>query len=200
MRVLRLFIFYFYRDNIHINHKYLIFYGALFLFPFHIHCVCAQEEVFLRSKKTVSRFFQAVRRNLSAVAAAFTTDALCRRTLQRRQTLDRHAGKDNMQSPAYISKAVSRCTGKNFKTFINKYRAKETIRLLSEKDARNRSIDDIAFESDFNDRKTFHRIFKKTTGLTPSEFRKSAVQGKFQAAIKAPRGKSLHLQNIHYKQ
>jgi AraC-like DNA-binding protein len=80
------------------------------------------------------------------------------------------------QNPTYISKAVSRCTGKNFKTCVNEYRVKEAIRLLSEKDAGKRSVDDIAFDAGFNDRKTFHRVFKKTTGLTPAEFRKNAAK------------------------
>ncbi|MDR2085596.1 MAG: AraC family transcriptional regulator [Dysgonamonadaceae bacterium] len=88
-------------------------------------------------------------------------------------SLDMLAKKMN-QNPTYISKAISHCMGKNFKTYINEYRVKEAIRLLSEKDVSNRSIDDIAFASGFNDRKTFHRVFKKTTGLTPSEFRKNA--------------------------
>ncbi|MDR2119279.1 MAG: helix-turn-helix domain-containing protein, partial [Tannerella sp.] len=81
------------------------------------------------------------------------------------------------QNQTYISKAVSRCTGKNFKTCVNEYRVKEAIRLLSGKDAGKRSVDDIAFDAGFNDRKTFHRVFKKTTGLTPAEFRKNAAKG-----------------------
>ncbi|GHU66149.1 hypothetical protein FACS1894123_12140 [Bacteroidia bacterium] len=78
-------------------------------------------------------------------------------------------------NPTYISKTISRCTGKNFRTCINEYRVKEAIRILSDDGQKNHSIDDLAFESGFNDRKTFHRVFKKMTGLSPADFRKNGL-------------------------
>ena len=70
----------------------------------------------------------------------------------------------------YISGAINRCSKKNFNTFINEYRIKEAIRLLSEKNARQFSMDGIALDAGFNDRRNFLRVFKKMTGLTPTEF------------------------------
>ena len=90
-------------------------------------------------------------------------------------SLDMLAGKTN-QNTTYISKAVSRCTGKTFKTWLNEYRIKEAVRLLSDKNNPNISIETVAWDSGFNDRKTFHRIFKQTTGLSPSDFKKNGLR------------------------
>jgi AraC-like DNA-binding protein len=73
-------------------------------------------------------------------------------------------------SRVYLSQAVNRCTSKNFATFINEYRVKEAVRTLSE-ETTNLSLEGVAFQSGFNDRKTFYSAFKKITGLSPSEFR-----------------------------
>ncbi len=73
----------------------------------------------------------------------------------------------------YISNSINRCTGKSFNTFVNEYRVKEAIRLLSESGHDGFSIDRVAFDSGFNDRKNFYRVFKKMTGLSPSEFKKN---------------------------
>jgi len=73
----------------------------------------------------------------------------------------------------YVSIAINHCTKKNFNTFINEYRIKEAIQLLSKKDANKFTIDAIAFDVGFNNRINFYRIFKKMTGLSPVEFRKN---------------------------
>jgi len=70
-----------------------------------------------------------------------------------------------------ISGAINRCTKNNFTTLINEYRIKEAIQLMSDKKFQNYSIDSIAFEVGFNDRKTFYTAFHKKTGLSPSEFK-----------------------------
>ena len=75
----------------------------------------------------------------------------------------------------YVSGAINRCTKNNFNTFVNEYRIKEAIRLLSDKKSQMYSIDSIASELGFNDRQNFHRVFKKMTGLSPTEFRKNLV-------------------------
>ncbi len=73
----------------------------------------------------------------------------------------------------YLSQAVNRCTGKNFNTLVNEYRIKEAVRIMSQQNAAMPTIESIAFDSGFNDRKSFYRVFKKVTGLSPSEFRDS---------------------------
>lgn len=71
----------------------------------------------------------------------------------------------------HVSSAINACTNKNFYAYLNEYRVKEAIRLMS--DSNDLTIDAIAFDSGFNDRRTFHRIFKQFTGLTPAAFRNS---------------------------
>lgn len=74
---------------------------------------------------------------------------------------------------SYISNALNRCAGKNFNTFINEFRVKEAIRLMSEPQNNNLTIEAIGFEAGFNDRSSFYRIFKKITALSPTEFRRN---------------------------
>ena len=69
----------------------------------------------------------------------------------------------------YLSRAVNRCTGKNFTTYMNELRIKEAIRIMSDNNA-GLSLEGIGFETGFNDRKTFYTAFKKITGLSPSKF------------------------------
>ena len=73
-----------------------------------------------------------------------------------------------------VSGVINRCAKKSFNTFINEFRIKEAIRLLSEKENKTIHIDDIAYDSGFNDRKNFYRVFKKMTGLSPTEFRNNS--------------------------
>ena len=86
--------------------------------------------------------------------------ALSLETLAKRIGVKRH----------YVSKAINCCTQKRFTDFVNEYRINEAIRLFSEKEAQKFSIDGIATETGFNDRKSFYRVFKKTTGQSPTEF------------------------------
>lgn len=73
----------------------------------------------------------------------------------------------------YISTAMNRCSKKNFNSYINEYRIKEAIQLISDPIYAEMNIEDIAFKSGFNDRRTFYRVFKNITGLSPGTFRKN---------------------------
>ena len=50
----------------------------------------------------------------------------------------------------YLSKAINQTTGKNFNTYINEYRVKEAIKILSNEKSDVISIDAIAFDVGFN--------------------------------------------------
>ena len=76
-------------------------------------------------------------------------------------------------SVVYISTAVNRCEQKHFNAYINEFRVKEAILLLSQQTTANRSIDEIAEAAGFNDRKSFYRVFKKISGLSPTDFKKN---------------------------
>lgn len=70
----------------------------------------------------------------------------------------------------YLSQALNYGIGKKFSDYINEYRVQESIRILSKGTSRQYSIEIIASLSGFNDRKTFYRVFKKITGLSPTEY------------------------------
>ncbi len=73
-------------------------------------------------------------------------------------------------SRVHLSQAVNHQAGKNFSTYLNEFRIKEAVHMMSENTGKL-SLEGIAYESGFNDRKTFYLAFKRITGLSPSQFR-----------------------------
>jgi len=73
----------------------------------------------------------------------------------------------------YVSGAINRCMKKNFNTYINEYRIKEAIQLLSAKKSEDLTIETIAFVVGFANYLNFYRVFKRMTGLSPVEFKRN---------------------------
>ncbi|MCC3157474.1 helix-turn-helix domain-containing protein [Hymenobacter sp. 15J16-1T3B] len=72
-----------------------------------------------------------------------------------------------------ISFTVNQGFGKSFNDLVNGYRVAEVQRRLTRTDdAQRLTLLGIAFESGFNSKTTFNRIFKQVTGVAPSEFGK----------------------------
>ena len=85
-------------------------------------------------------------------------------------TLQQVANK--LQVPAYqVSQALNEGMKKNFYDVVNNYRVEDAKRLLLDENSRNYTILSIGFEAGFNSKTTFNTVFKKFTGLTPTEFR-----------------------------
>jgi AraC-like DNA-binding protein len=70
----------------------------------------------------------------------------------------------------YLSQAVNHITGDNFTAFINEYPIKEAVRLMSDAANIHITIEGIACDCGFNDRFSFYRVFKKSTGLLTRHF------------------------------
>jgi len=70
-------------------------------------------------------------------------------------------------SPSYFSQIFHRFTGISFVKYLQIIRVNAVIRQLRKKDAR---ILDIALDNGFSNIRSFNRIFKKWTGLTPLDF------------------------------
>ncbi len=74
-----------------------------------------------------------------------------------------------------ISQAINETFKMNFYSLVNKYRIEHAIEILSnEKD--QISIISVCFQSGFNSKSVFNKIFKSYTGKTPSLFRKEVLE------------------------
>ncbi len=69
----------------------------------------------------------------------------------------------------YLSQVINGSFDKSFNELINEYRIQNACKLLHKKD--NQSVEDIGEASGFASSSSFFRIFKKSTGLTPTKYR-----------------------------
>src|SRR5690554_5407071 len=76
-------------------------------------------------------------------------------------------------STHHLSQVINEMHGKNFFNFINKYRVAEVKRKIEDPKYKNYSLLGIAYESGFNSKSAFNRVFKNLTGKTPSQYRDS---------------------------
>jgi len=86
-------------------------------------------------------------------------------------TLDSLALRMNI-TRGVLSRAINRTTGKNFNRFVNEYRIKEAVRIISSDKYKTVYIDELSEQVGFNSRQPFYRAFKQITGLSPAEFKK----------------------------
>jgi AraC-like DNA-binding protein len=76
-------------------------------------------------------------------------------------------------SENYISEVLAKQLQTNYYDFVNGYRVKEVIRLMQSEKHQEFKLTVLAEEAGFNSKTTFNAAFKKITGSTPSEFRKT---------------------------
>ncbi|GAB2568960.1 helix-turn-helix domain-containing protein [Spirosoma areae] len=77
----------------------------------------------------------------------------------------------------YVSQVINEQLGKSFSDLINGYRITEAKRLLLDPAKAHYSMVGVGFEAGFNSKTAFNTTFKKLTGQSPSDYRKSAQQG-----------------------
>ena len=105
--------------------------------------------------------------NLKKITALFTDKKMLSDPLISLERLSR-----TLQiSDRALSETINRMCGLNFNDFLNKYRIEYATELIREDESRK--ILDIAYEVGFNSKTTFNSSFKKFTGQTPSEYKKS---------------------------
>jgi AraC-like DNA-binding protein len=73
-------------------------------------------------------------------------------------------------NPHQLSQIINGELGKSFACYVNEFRIRNACELLINNS--EKSVTDIALESGFSSKSSFNTIFKKQTGLTPSEYRK----------------------------
>jgi AraC-like DNA-binding protein len=74
-------------------------------------------------------------------------------------------------SPHNLSEVINVRLEQNFFDFVNLYRVEEVKEDLADPAKQHLKILSLAFDAGFNSKSSFNAIFKKHTGLTPSEYR-----------------------------
>lgn len=74
-----------------------------------------------------------------------------------------------MITPHQLSRILNSERKMNFRSLLNSYRVKESMKQMAE--FPERTILDIALASGFNSKSSFNSVFLKTTGKTPSDYR-----------------------------
>lgn len=75
--------------------------------------------------------------------------------------------------PTYFSRVFKQSTGRSFVEFVNRLRISKSCELLT--DGR-KPVTEVCFESGFNNISNFNRRFQQLKGMTPSHYRRLAVQ------------------------
>jgi len=70
-----------------------------------------------------------------------------------------------------LSRIINVALKKNFNDFVNEYRVWDVISKMQDKDYDHLTLLGTAFESGFNSKSTFNRIFKEMTGKSPAEYK-----------------------------
>ncbi len=75
-------------------------------------------------------------------------------------------------SPHHLSQVINASMGINFFEFINHYRVEYAKKCLCDPQRDGDTIINIAMAAGFNNKTSFNQAFKKSTALTPSQYRK----------------------------
>lgn len=76
-----------------------------------------------------------------------------------------------------LSRAVNRVMGVNFQQYINGYRIREAVRLITQNGHKDLYIDELYERVGFSSRTSFYRVFKQFTDLSPTEFQNNHAIG-----------------------
>lgn len=76
-------------------------------------------------------------------------------------------------SPNYLSQVINEEGQQNFYDFVNGYRIEEAKKMIVDPAHEKMTILSIAYEVGFNSKSAFNTSFKKYTGMTPTQFKKS---------------------------
>ena len=70
-----------------------------------------------------------------------------------------------------LSRILNMALKKNFYDFVNEYRVQEVITKMQDVANNHLTLMGIAYDSGFNSKSAFHRIFKERTGKSPAEYK-----------------------------
>ncbi len=75
-----------------------------------------------------------------------------------------------------LSQVINDSLKQNFFDLVSSYRVEEAKQMLLDPNHRDKTILEILYNAGFNSKSSFNNLFKKKTGMTPSEFRKNTQQ------------------------
>lgn len=75
-------------------------------------------------------------------------------------------------SSNHLSQAINENLGVNFFDYVNRFRVEDVKKKINDPAFSHFSILGIALDAGFNSKSSFNQIFKKFTGVTPSQFKK----------------------------
>ena len=73
-----------------------------------------------------------------------------------------------------LSNAINHNLNKHFFDYVNEYRIKKAMQLFQQTTDEKLTVLEVLYDVGFNSKSSFNTAFKKFTGQTPSEYRKSA--------------------------
>jgi len=79
-------------------------------------------------------------------------------------------------SPHRVSQIISTGLGTNFLQLINRYRVEEARRLLADPERASLTILAAGYDAGFNNKTSFNKTFREFVGMTPSAFRRHAME------------------------
>ena len=79
-------------------------------------------------------------------------------------------------NPKYVSQVINERMKCNFSTYLGRIRIAEICKRIADTDHYgNKTVEAIAQEVGIKSYSTFYRLFKKVTGLTPSQYMRMSV-------------------------
>ena len=78
-------------------------------------------------------------------------------------------------SPRNISQVINEILNQNFYEFVNSYRISAAKEQLEDPQETDKTVLEILYSVGFNSKSVFNSSFKKSTGLTPTEYRRQKL-------------------------
>ncbi len=78
--------------------------------------------------------------------------------------------------PKILSQVINESLNQNFFDFVNRYRIEDAKQLLTNPEDKKITVLEVLYEVGFNSKSSFNTLFKKHTGLTPSEFKRKNLK------------------------
>lgn len=140
-----------------------------------------QKEIFYNYPESERVFITEPTQKYSGSGISVESVTLLAAELERRMSMDKPYLDPELTLPKlsgflkvpshHLSRTINEQFGVNFFDFINQYRIEEVKKRISDPAYQHLTILGIAMDCGFNSKSAFNRLFKKYTGVTPSEFK-----------------------------